>query len=140
MHIREVLAAIDECLSVQQAEGSHQAVTLTAVENHLRQMDSYHEIPRLRFGQEEVFKQLWALGIPIVVDLQARFEGIWTPAILKNLYGSEDVTMLTVGTHSRGDVTSQSVKLSTFFERFEEAVKQDKWAVKMKACVHADKS
>ena len=130
--IRDVLEAINLNTTASQSESPSDivgpAVTTAAVKNCLQMME-YHEIPRLRFGQEEAFQELWPLGIPIVVDVQDRFTGIWSPAILKQLYSNEQVTMVTVDTNGE---TSESVKLSVFFDRFEAAAKQTKWAVKMK--------
>lgn len=132
--IREVLEAINATASRPSPDTVGPALTSAAVKTCLQAMELYHSIPRLRFGQEEAFKTLWAHGVPIVVDLQNHFEGIWSPATLRQLYSNEEVTMLTVDPN--GEISSESVKLSTFFDRFEAAGTQTNLhAVKMKVSV-----
>lgn len=93
-------------------------------------MELDHHIPRIQFGQEEAFLTLWAMRLPIVVQLGHRFKGLWGPQVLSDLYGEEQIMMIEV--NEALEVAEHEVKLSAFFQRFSRSAMTDKWAIKVK--------
>ena len=89
--------------------------------------------PRLRPGQELLFRALWRLDIPVVVEgLHELTQGAWTPESFIRTHGAHPVTMLK--SHS---LPSERLSLARFFEEFAKEDAARGYAVKLKVCGQA---
>ncbi len=86
----------------------------------------HRDVPVLRPGQDELFRSLWHLDIPIVVR-GFRMQGCWTPESFVRTHGRETVVMI----KSNG-LPSEKVTVARFFEEFSMTESDRGYAVKIK--------
>lgn len=103
---------------------------LALVSRCIQAATEYAHIPRIRSGQEDVFRDLEELGIPILIDVAAKIQGAWDPATFSKLYGNEKVSLVTIS--EEGSVTDSGVPLSTFLDKFMNPALRSGTVVKVK--------
>ena len=85
-------------------------------------------VPVIRSGQEDLFRLLWRLNIPVVVEgLQPLLRGAWTPHYFAQTHGVQSVTML-----KSDGLPPERVSLARFFEEFAKRDEDRGHAVKLK--------
>ena len=85
-------------------------------------------VPIIRSGQEDLFRLLWRLNIPVIVEgLHPLLRGAWTPESFAQTHGDQSVAML----KSNG-LPPEKVSLARFFEEFAKRDEDRGHAVKLK--------
>ncbi|RDX40198.1 hypothetical protein OH76DRAFT_1366565 [Lentinus brumalis] len=86
------------------------------------------KVPVLEPGQEQLFRSLWCLDIPIVVEgLHHTMQGSWSPEAIVRTHGAQTVTMF-----KSGGKASEKLSVARFFREFTKTDADRGYAVKLK--------
>lgn len=90
-----------------------------------------HIVPKLKRGQEQLFRSLWADNIPVIVeDVMAKMQRTWSPEDFIQSHGHERVKMTKM---VKPNPVTVSVTVSEFFLQFFNDDNSRNYAVKVKA-------
>ncbi|KAI0689579.1 hypothetical protein C8T65DRAFT_588533 [Cerioporus squamosus] len=86
------------------------------------------EVPVIRPGQEQLFRSLWRLDVPMVVrGLHHTMQGSWSPELIVRTHGTQNVTMF-----KSGGKPPEKVSVARFFQEFTKTDADRGFAVKLK--------